>query len=189
MGSYKKLKSKESRSSKEEPRYTTFTLFNYFNYCLFIVAELKSNAAQSESSDDSSAGSDLKDNERPLDEEDRPSSYKKRAKFTTTQRMSKKSHADSQNQALEAEKQRNRDHWALLDNQKNWSKSEPTDPLKAVGLQITKEFYDEDIGEIRRFKGIVTEWYGDDFYHVEYFDGDKEDLSIEELDFIISTMN
>jgi hypothetical protein len=189
MGSNKKLKSKESRSSKEEPRYTTFTLFNYFNYCLFIVAELKSNTVQSDSSDDSSAGSDLEDNERPLDEEDRPSSYNKRTKFTTTQRTSKKSHADSRNQALEAEKQRNRDYWMGLDNQKRWSQSEPSDPLKAVGRQITKEFYDQDIGDYRIFQGIVTEWNGEDLYHVEYFDGDKEDMSVEELDFVISNMN
>jgi len=103
--------------------------------------------------------------------------------------MSKKSHADSQNQALEAEMQRNRDYWAGLDNQKMWSQSEPSDPLKAVGRQITKEFYDEDIGDYRRFQGIVTEWDGEDLYHVDYFDGDKGDMSIEELDFVISNMN
>jgi hypothetical protein len=75
-----------------------------------------------------------------------------------------------------------------LDNQKRWSQSEPSDPLKVVGRQITK-FYDEDIGDYRIFQGIVTEWNGEDLYHVEYFDGDKEDMSVEELDFVISNMN
>ena len=156
---------------------------------MFIVAELKSNAAQSDSSDGSSAESDLEDNEQRLDEEDRPSSYKKRTKFTTTQRTSKKSHADSQDQALEAQIQHNTGFWMGLDEQKWWTQSKPSDPLTAVGRQITKMFYDDDIGDYRSFQGIVTEWDGEDLYHVEYFDDDKEDMSVEELDFLIGNIN
>ena len=53
-------------------------------------------------------------------------------------------------------------------------------PPITIGQTIAKEFYDEARGEARTYKGTVSAWDGA-HYQIVYSDGDKEDLSSNEV--------
>lgn len=58
-------------------------------------------------------------------------------------------------------------------------------PKHAVGTTVSKNFYDDEIGEERPFSGKVTAYDADEkLYKIEYEDGDTEELDEGELSMI-----
>jgi len=94
------------------------------------------------------------------DDDDRFDEQEQKKKTKST----KKSHADSMFH-------QENDHWLKTN-----------DPLSAVGQTFTKKFYE------KIYQGLVSEWDGENYYHVQYEDDDSEDLTVAELQLVMDNM-